>query len=244
MARRPHGAARANRQWLRRLGDRRRPHHRIRPSGRRPAVFDRRLAAARRTAALLPRRSPRSPPTRTRRSTTPSTATGAIPFFGLRILMITPNIRCGIARRAAWRLRLADTPEHGFAWLFGVYGFQLREGLSDTSAGLYEDPFDPTQNSQSLQVVQSQYHALNSALYGQLDGDLGPRLAGRSACAASGAPPITTTRRRTSMRRPPATRSIRKTISGAATPRSTTPSRPASRSMRCSRAATRRAAST
>jgi iron complex outermembrane receptor protein len=72
-------------------------------------------------------------------------------------------------------IRLADTPEHGFAWLFGVYGFQLREGLGDTSAGLYEDPFDPTQNSQSLQVVQSQYHALNSALYGQLDGDVGPR---------------------------------------------------------------------
>ena len=72
-------------------------------------------------------------------------------------------------------LRLADTPEHGLAWLFGVYGFQLREGLSDTSAGLYEDPFDPTQNSQSLQVVQSQYHALNSALYGQLDGDVGRR---------------------------------------------------------------------
>jgi iron complex outermembrane receptor protein len=72
-------------------------------------------------------------------------------------------------------IRLADTPEHGLAWLFGVYAFQLREGLSDTSAGLYEDPFDPTQNSQSLQVVQSQYHALNSALYGQLDGDVGPR---------------------------------------------------------------------
>ena len=72
-------------------------------------------------------------------------------------------------------LRLADTPEHGLAWLFGAYGFQLREGLSDTSTGLYEDPFDPTQNSQSLQVVQSQYHALNSALYGQLDGDVGPR---------------------------------------------------------------------
>ena len=72
-------------------------------------------------------------------------------------------------------MRLADTPEHGLAWLFGVYAFQLREGLSDTSAGLYEDPFDPTQNSQSLQVVQSQYHALNSALYGQLDGDVGTR---------------------------------------------------------------------
>ena len=72
-------------------------------------------------------------------------------------------------------IRLADTPEHGLSWLLGVYAFQLREGLSDTSAGLYIDPFDASQNSTSLTVVQSQYHALNSALYGELDGDLGAR---------------------------------------------------------------------
>ena len=72
-----------------------------------------------------------------------STATGAIPFSGLRIPSITPNIRCAIARRAAWRCVSRDTPEHGLAWLFGVYAFQLREGLSDTSAGLYEDPLRP-----------------------------------------------------------------------------------------------------
>ena len=73
-------------------------------------------------------------------------------------------------------LRLAHTPEHGLSWLFGFYGFQLREGLSDLSTGTYVDPFDATQNSDSLQLVQSRYSALNSAIYGQLDGDLGPRL--------------------------------------------------------------------
>jgi outer membrane receptor protein involved in Fe transport len=72
-------------------------------------------------------------------------------------------------------LRLADSPPAGLGWLFGLYAFQLREGLNDTSTGVYLDPFDATQDSSSLSVVQSQYHALNSALYGQLDGDLGPK---------------------------------------------------------------------
>jgi outer membrane receptor protein involved in Fe transport len=72
-------------------------------------------------------------------------------------------------------MRLGVTPPHGLSWLFGAYASQLREGLSDTSAGVYVDPYDATQNSTSLTVIQSQYHALNSALYGQLDGDLGTR---------------------------------------------------------------------
>jgi iron complex outermembrane recepter protein len=72
-------------------------------------------------------------------------------------------------------IRLGDTPDHGLSWLFGVYAFQLRENLSDTSAGTYADPFDASQNSSSLTVTQSQYHALNSAFYGQIDGDLGAR---------------------------------------------------------------------
>jgi iron complex outermembrane recepter protein len=72
-------------------------------------------------------------------------------------------------------MRLADTPEHGLSWLFGVYAVELREGLSDTSAGVYVDPFDATQNSASLSVVSSQYHSRSTALYGQLDGDLSAR---------------------------------------------------------------------
>ena len=72
-------------------------------------------------------------------------------------------------------IRLGDTRQHGLSWLFGAYAFQLHESLSDTSSGVYLDPFDATQNSTTLSVVQSRYQALNSALYGQIDGDLGAR---------------------------------------------------------------------
>jgi iron complex outermembrane recepter protein len=71
--------------------------------------------------------------------------------------------------------RLGDAPAHGFSWLFGVYAFELRESLTDTSTGLYLDPFDATQNSSSLTVVSSQYTSRNGALYAQLDGDLSKR---------------------------------------------------------------------
>jgi iron complex outermembrane recepter protein len=75
-------------------------------------------------------------------------------------------------------LRLADTPTqsaHGISWLFGVYAFELRESLTDTSAGIYVDPFDATQNTNSLSVISSEYRSRNGALYGQLDGNIGDR---------------------------------------------------------------------
>ncbi|HEX4151285.1 MAG TPA: TonB-dependent receptor [Steroidobacteraceae bacterium] len=72
-------------------------------------------------------------------------------------------------------VRLAHSPEHGLSWLFGFYGFNLREGLSDLATGIYLDPFDATQDSDSLTFLQSRYSATNSAIYGQLDGDLGSR---------------------------------------------------------------------
>ena len=75
--------------------------------------------------------------------------------------------------------RLGDTPTnespHGLSWLVGVYAFELRESLTDTSAAVYIDPFDATQNSDSLTVVSSEYRSRNGAIYGQLDGDLGDR---------------------------------------------------------------------
>jgi iron complex outermembrane receptor protein len=72
-------------------------------------------------------------------------------------------------------MRLGTAPAHGLSWLFGVYAFELREGLSDTSAGIYSDPYDATQDSTSLTVLSSQYRSRSGALYGQLDGDLGSR---------------------------------------------------------------------
>jgi outer membrane receptor protein involved in Fe transport len=72
-------------------------------------------------------------------------------------------------------MRLDKTRAQGLSWLFGVYAFELHEGLSDTSAGVYTDPFDATQNSSSLTAVSSQYRSRSGALYGQLDGDFGHR---------------------------------------------------------------------
>jgi iron complex outermembrane recepter protein len=73
-------------------------------------------------------------------------------------------------------VRIASLPAPGGqSWLFGAYGRDLRERLTDTSEGTYLDPFDPTQDSLTLNVLHSEYQARNTALYGQLDGDLGAR---------------------------------------------------------------------
>jgi iron complex outermembrane receptor protein len=75
-------------------------------------------------------------------------------------------------------IRLSDTPARqavGISWLFGVYAFELRESLTDTSAATYVDPFDATQNSDSLSVVSSRYRSRNGAVYGQLDGNFSER---------------------------------------------------------------------
>jgi iron complex outermembrane receptor protein len=74
--------------------------------------------------------------------------------------------------------RLSDTPARqaaGISWLFGVYAFELRESLTDTSAATYVDPFDATQNSDSLSVISSGYRSRNGAVYGQLDGNFSER---------------------------------------------------------------------
>ncbi|HEY6620134.1 MAG TPA: TonB-dependent receptor, partial [Steroidobacteraceae bacterium] len=74
--------------------------------------------------------------------------------------------------------RLGDTTKdspRGLSWLVGVYAFELRESLTDTSAAVYIDPFDATQNSDSLTVISSEYRSRSGAVYGQLDGDLGDR---------------------------------------------------------------------
>ena len=72
-------------------------------------------------------------------------------------------------------LRLGTSPAHGLSWLVGAYAFELREGLGETSTGVYVDPADPASGATSATVVSSQYRSRNGALYGQLDGDLGAR---------------------------------------------------------------------
>ena len=73
--------------------------------------------------------------------------------------------------------RLGDTAasgaQRGLSWLVGVYAFELRESLTDTSAGTYRDPFDASQDSDTFSVISSEYRSRNGAVYGQLDGDVG-----------------------------------------------------------------------
>jgi iron complex outermembrane receptor protein len=71
--------------------------------------------------------------------------------------------------------RLSSPAERPLQWLIGAYGFDLTENLNDTAPGLYLDPFDPTQDLQSLIVTTSHYHSRNLALFGELDGKLASR---------------------------------------------------------------------
>ncbi len=72
--------------------------------------------------------------------------------------------------------RLSDRSSAGFSWVAGIYAFELRESLTDASFDEYLDPFDDTQNSDTLSVISSDYRSRNAALYAQLDGNFTPRL--------------------------------------------------------------------
>jgi outer membrane receptor protein involved in Fe transport len=87
------------------------------------------------------------------------------------------QVRYRSTRSLEFRLgdNIAQDSPRGLSWLVGVYAFELRESLTDTSAGVYIDPFDATQNSDSLSVISSEYRSRNAAVYGQLDGDFGAR---------------------------------------------------------------------
>ena len=72
-------------------------------------------------------------------------------------------------------LRLANTTPGALNWLIGLYGLDLSESLTDTQPGIYLDPYDSTQDSQSLQVTASHFFSRNAAVFGQLDGRAGRR---------------------------------------------------------------------
>ena len=65
-----------------------------------------------------------------------------------------------------------------------MYGFELRESLTDTSAGEYLDPLDATgqSDSSSLTTISSDYRSRSGALYLQLDEELTPRLHAMMEC--------------------------------------------------------------
>jgi outer membrane receptor protein involved in Fe transport len=69
--------------------------------------------------------------------------------------------------------RLANTTPAAVNWLVGVYQLDLGESLADTAPGVYADPSNPDNDSQTLMVTDSHFHSVNSAIFGALDGTLG-----------------------------------------------------------------------
>ena len=72
-------------------------------------------------------------------------------------------------------MRLASAGGGGVQWLAGLYSLGLAESFDDRSPGVYVDPFDPTQNSTVLSVTTSEYSSRNTAVFGELDGELAHR---------------------------------------------------------------------
>ncbi|MEP7243779.1 MAG: TonB-dependent receptor [Gammaproteobacteria bacterium] len=62
------------------------------------------------------------------------------------------------------------------SWLVGAYGLRMTEDGGDTSAGVYEDPFDSDNNGTLDDFLASRYHAQDEAVFGQLDGLITQRL--------------------------------------------------------------------
>ncbi len=80
-------------------------------------------------------------------------------------------------RTQSIEVRLATNRAHGVDWLVGLYALELKESLTDTSAGIYQtDPNDPATASITDTVVDSHYRSQNAAVFGELDADLATRL--------------------------------------------------------------------
>ena len=76
-----------------------------------------------------------------------------------------------------FRLASGEPAQPGdVAWLVGAYGLHLSEDGSDTSVGVYEDPFFPDYNGTLDEFLSSRYRADTEAVFGQLDGLITPRL--------------------------------------------------------------------
>jgi outer membrane receptor protein involved in Fe transport len=70
---------------------------------------------------------------------------------------------------------LVNTTPATVNWLVGIYTLDLWESLDDTAPGLYADPSNPQNDSQSFMITDSHFHSVNSAIFGALDGALGQR---------------------------------------------------------------------
>lgn len=73
-------------------------------------------------------------------------------------------------------IRLAsDNDQKRFNWLIGAYVLNLHEHIRELSQGDYQDPVAYDFFTSSDDFLDSRYAATNTALYGQLDGQLAPR---------------------------------------------------------------------
>jgi iron complex outermembrane receptor protein len=73
--------------------------------------------------------------------------------------------------------RLSNTAPAAVNWLVGVYQLALTESLADTSPGIYSDPSDPDPDdaTNELDVTDSRFYSVSSAVFAALDGALGNR---------------------------------------------------------------------
>jgi iron complex outermembrane recepter protein len=71
--------------------------------------------------------------------------------------------------------RLENTTPGPVNWLVGVYTLDLWESLADTEPGLFLDPAEPDNDSQSLDITDSHFDSVNSAVFAALDGVLAKR---------------------------------------------------------------------
>jgi iron complex outermembrane receptor protein len=78
-------------------------------------------------------------------------------------------------RTHSLELRLSNTTPATVNWLLGVYQLGLWESLADTEPGVYLDPFDPGSDSESLNVTDSHFDSVNTAIFGALDGKFAAR---------------------------------------------------------------------
>ncbi len=62
------------------------------------------------------------------------------------------------------------SPRPQFAWVAGIYAFELHEAFNDINNGLYIDPTNSVNNIDTHSTLSSQYRSRNGALFGQFDG--------------------------------------------------------------------------
>ncbi len=97
-----------------------------------------------------------------------------VPGSGVACINQFSELQFRNRRTTSAELRLGTDAAQGLTWLVGAYALELRESLEDTSLGQSFDPINGPYAQDT--VVTSGYRSRSAALFGVLEGDLGPRL--------------------------------------------------------------------